>query len=77
MPRLKCTYSEFIAIIEAHGFKLLRHDGSSHQRWQRRNPDGTVNFVDICGHSKSADIPLGTLQAMIRQSGLPKKLFRK
>jgi predicted RNA binding protein YcfA (HicA-like mRNA interferase family) len=31
LPRLKCTFREFIAIIEARGFALHRHDGTSHR----------------------------------------------
>jgi predicted RNA binding protein YcfA (HicA-like mRNA interferase family) len=76
VPRLKCTYSEFINIIKFQGFTLLRHDASNHQRWTCI-VGGTVRFVDISCHSSGMIIPDGTLQSMIRQSGLSKKLFRK
>ena len=34
-------------------------------------------FVDIAPHSMKDDVPIGTLAQMIRQSGLPRKLFLK
>lgn len=71
MPRLSCTFAEFIAIIESHGFVLHRHGATNHRRY--RHADG--RFVDMSPHN--GDIPIGTLQSMIRQSGLSKKLFRK
>ncbi|MGZ8309156.1 MAG: type II toxin-antitoxin system HicA family toxin [Rhodoplanes sp.] len=76
MPRLKCTYSEFIAIIAKYGFELHRHGATSHARY-RGIVNGEVRFVDCCGHSSSDEIPIGTLQSMIRQTGLSKRLFRK
>ncbi|MDR3460937.1 MAG: type II toxin-antitoxin system HicA family toxin [Beijerinckiaceae bacterium] len=76
MPRLNCTYGEFIEIIKAAGFTLHRHDGTSHQRW-RCVVGGRVRMVDVTPHSLGSQIPLGTLQSMIRQSGLPKNSFRK
>jgi len=76
LPRLRCTFAEFTAIIESHGFVEIRHGATSHRRF-RGIVDGQVRFVDIAGHSAHDDIALGTLNSMIRQSGLPKKLFRK
>lgn len=76
MPSLKCTYAEFIEIIKLNGFTFLRHGATSHQRWFRDCGE-RVYFVDISFHSGGDYIPAGTLQSMIRQSGLPKKLFRK
>ena len=76
MPRLKCNFGEFIQIIERHGFLLHRHDATSHRRY-RGVVDGEVRFVDIAPHSAKDDVPTGTLQSIIRQSGLSKTLFRK
>jgi len=76
LPRLKCTYSEFIAIIIDYGFVEHRHGATSHVRY-RGVVNGQVKFVDCCGHSGSDNIPPDTLQSMIRQCGLPKRLFRK
>lgn len=76
MPRLSCTFRDFIEIIEAHGFELHRHGKTSHRRYI-----GTVNgetrFVDVAYHKINDDILPKTLASMIRQSGLPKRLFRK
>jgi hypothetical protein len=37
---------------------------------------GEVRLVVVAPHRMSDDIKSGTLASMIRQSGLPKKLFR-
>ena len=76
MPRLNCTFGEFLDIIRKHGFVLKSHDGGSHQRW-RGVVGGKVRFVDVACHNLKDTPPLGTLQSMIRQTGLPKTLFRK
>jgi predicted RNA binding protein YcfA (HicA-like mRNA interferase family) len=72
VPRLKCTFREFIAIIVAHKFQLERQEGS-HRHY--KNAKG--NLVTVAAHDLGDEIKTGTLQSMIRQSGLPKKLFRK
>jgi predicted RNA binding protein YcfA (HicA-like mRNA interferase family) len=76
LPRVKCTFAEFIAIIEAHGFVLHRQGATSHRRY-RGTIGGVVRMVDVAGHSMHDDITPGTLNSMIQQSGLPKNLFRK
>jgi predicted RNA binding protein YcfA (HicA-like mRNA interferase family) len=76
VPRLKCSYSEFLKIIEGCGFTLHRQGATSHRRY-RGVIDGRVRFVDLAPHNPNAEIPIGTLNSMIRQSGLPKRLFRK
>lgn len=76
MPRLNCTFREFIAIILRHGFALGRHEGTSH-RIYRGVVDGEPRIVVVAAHNLHDEIKPGTLDAMIRQSGLPKKLFRK
>lgn len=76
MPSLKATYLDFKIIIEAHGFVLHRHKGSSHQRW-RGTVDNQVRYVDLTPHLWSDEIRPGTLKSMIRQCGLPASLFRK
>jgi predicted RNA binding protein YcfA (HicA-like mRNA interferase family) len=43
LPRLRCTYREFIAIIEAHGFALHRHGAGSHRRY--RAVIGGVEYI--------------------------------
>ena len=39
--------------------------------------NGEVRFVDVAAHSLNDEIAPGTLNSMIRQSGLSKRLFRK
>jgi predicted RNA binding protein YcfA (HicA-like mRNA interferase family) len=53
-----------------------RHGATSHQRY-RGTVNGQIRYVDFAPHSMSDDIAKGTLNSMIQQSGLPKKLFRK
>jgi predicted RNA binding protein YcfA (HicA-like mRNA interferase family) len=76
LPRLNCTYAQFIAIIEQHGFKLHRQEATSH-RVYRGVVSNTVQIVIVSVHRMADPIPTGTLQAMIRQSGLAKHLFRR
>lgn len=76
MPRLSCTFREFLAIIAAHGFVLHREGAGSHRRY-RGIVGGVVRYVDIAAHNLNDEIKLGTLKSMIRQSGLPETLFRK
>ena len=76
MPRLKCTFREFIAIIEAHGFVEIRHEGGSHRRY-RAVLGGRAHSVTVAYHAIGDEILPDTLASMIRQSGLPKALFRK
>ena len=54
----------FRLIIEANGFVLSRH--------HRRH----VRYVTIACHSHGDDVKPKTLASIIRQSGLPKKIFR-
>jgi predicted RNA binding protein YcfA (HicA-like mRNA interferase family) len=65
-----------IDILLAHGFVLHRHDGTSHRRF-RGEVEGKIMFVDVAVHSLGGDIPVGTLTSIVRQSGLPKRLFMK
>lgn len=77
MPRLSCNFREFIEIIEAHGFTLHRHKGTSHRRY-RGVVEGQVKFVEVDPHSSMTEqIGDRLLSTMIRQCGLSKKLFRK
>lgn len=75
MPRLKCTFREFVAIIVAHGFKIDRQDGSHRQ--YAGIAGGKRRVVTAAFHNINDEIRTGTLESMIRQSGLPKRLFRK
>jgi predicted RNA binding protein YcfA (HicA-like mRNA interferase family) len=76
VPSLKCTFGEFIEVIVAHGFVLHRQSGTSHAIY-RREQGGDVRIVVVAAHNLKEEIKPGTLQSMIRQTGLPKRLFRK
>lgn len=76
MPRLKANYSEVLAILLAHGFEQQPTGATSHQQY-RGVVEGRVRIVTLAPHSRKADVAPGTLDSIIRQSGLPKKLFRK
>jgi predicted RNA binding protein YcfA (HicA-like mRNA interferase family) len=76
VPRVKCTFAEFIRIIETEGFVLHRHGSSSHRRY-RGIVDGQVRFVDVAYHRVGDVILPKTLASMIRQCGLSKDRFQK
>ena len=68
-------FRDFIAIIEAHGFGLDRQKATSH-RVYKRVTKREVRMVVVAYHRLSDDIKPGILSTMIRQTGLPKTLFR-
>jgi predicted RNA binding protein YcfA (HicA-like mRNA interferase family) len=76
VPSLKCTFGEFIEIITRQGFVLNRQSGTSHAIY-RREQGAEIRSVVVAAHNLKEEIKPGTLQSMIRQSGLPKRLFRK
>jgi predicted RNA binding protein YcfA (HicA-like mRNA interferase family) len=76
LSRLKCKFGEFVDILLANGFVLHRQDGTSHSQY-RKQEGNKVFLVTVSSHGDNDDIKTGTLQSMIRQSGLSKKLFRK
>jgi predicted RNA binding protein YcfA (HicA-like mRNA interferase family) len=57
-------------ILEQHGFIQVRQRGS-HIVMQKRLPDTTIT-VPVPNH---AELRIGTLQSIIRQSGLNKSVF--
>jgi predicted RNA binding protein YcfA (HicA-like mRNA interferase family) len=63
---------EVCRILEAHGFAEVRRRGS-HVVMQRRAESGTVT-VPVPDH---AELRLGTLRSIIRQSGLPRSAFER
>ncbi|WP_414713021.1 type II toxin-antitoxin system HicA family toxin [Sphingopyxis sp.] len=76
MPRLKCTFQQFLDALLAHGFVLHRQGKGSHARY-RGLVGGEVRLVDVAAHRWSDEIRPKTLKSMIRQSGLPESLFRR
>jgi predicted RNA binding protein YcfA (HicA-like mRNA interferase family) len=69
------TFDAFVRILESNGFALVRQGKGSHAIY-RGEANGEVRLVTVAAHRMSDDIKPGTLASMIRQSGLPKKLFR-
>lgn len=61
---------EVIALLARHGFAEVRR-GGSHVVMQKRG-EGTTVTVPVPDH---AELRIGTLQSIIRQSGLPREMF--
>ncbi|MBV8071904.1 MAG: type II toxin-antitoxin system HicA family toxin [Acidobacteriaceae bacterium] len=68
------NFREFIKILEAHGFELKRTVGS-HRRYEG-TVNGRIQLVIVAYHSLGDEIRPKNLGSMIRQSGLPKRVFR-
>ncbi|MEI9888650.1 MAG: type II toxin-antitoxin system HicA family toxin [Rhizomicrobium sp.] len=75
MPRLNCTFREFVAVLERNGFVEVRQVGS-HRRFRGEN-GGQVRMVTVAYHAIGDQITPNVLASMIRQSGLSRALFRK
>jgi predicted RNA binding protein YcfA (HicA-like mRNA interferase family) len=75
VPHLKCTFREFIDVLVAANFKLVRIE-ASHRRYVGY-VDGVTRNVTVAFHNINDEIRPNTLASMIRQSGLSKRLFRK
>jgi len=67
-------YRDFVRILTDRGFVCVRQNGSHRQfeGWV----DGIRHAVTVSGHRESDDILPKTFASMVRQSGLPKSLFR-
>jgi predicted RNA binding protein YcfA (HicA-like mRNA interferase family) len=61
---------EVCAILTKHGFTEIRRRGS-HIVMQQKLSEGTIT-VPVPDHS---EIRIGTLQSIIRQSGIPRNEF--
>lgn len=71
MGRLRILSGKQIcAILMRHGFVEARRRGS-HIVMQKRLPDTTLT-VPVPNHT---EVKIGTLQSIIRQSGLPREAF--
>jgi predicted RNA binding protein YcfA (HicA-like mRNA interferase family) len=68
-------FRRIVEILEEHQFELHRHGATSHRQY-RRVIDGRVYLVTVAYHSLNEDVLPKTLASIIRQSNLPKKLFR-
>ena len=73
MPKLGVfSGREICRILELHGFIEVRQRGS-HVVMQKKK-DGTTVTVPVPMHR---EIRVGTLQSIIRQSGLARRLFER
>jgi predicted RNA binding protein YcfA (HicA-like mRNA interferase family) len=71
MGKLRVLSGEAVcAILRSHGFFEARRRGS-HIVMQKMTSDGTIT-VPVPDHS---EVRIGTLQSIVRQSGLPRRLF--
>jgi len=61
---------EVCRLLEQHGFKEVRRRGS-HIVMQKRIPESTIT-IPVPDHS---EIRIGTLQSIIRQSGISRSFF--
>lgn len=71
MGRLRVlSGGEVCRLLEKHGFAEVRRRGS-HAVMQKKVPGSTVT-VPVPDHRT---VRIGTLQSIIRQSGLPREVF--
>lgn len=63
---------DVLRLLQAHGFTLERQNGSHRQLTGKVG--GLRRLVTVSGH-EGDDIRPGTLAAIRRQSGLPRRLF--
>ena len=56
---------ELIALIEAHGWHMVRQKGS-HRQFDHPDKPGTVTVAG----KPSVDVPPGTLGSVLKQAGL-------
>ena len=73
MVRLKIlSGKEVCSILSEHGFVEIRRKGS-HVLMQKKIPDSTIT-IPVPDHK---ELKKGTLQSIIRQSGLTRKEFER
>ncbi len=65
---------DVVRVLEKNGFRFVRQSGS-HRRYEGM-VDGRVQRVTVAGKDGD-ELTHGTLAAIRRQSGLPRKSFRK
>lgn len=73
MPKLGIfSGAEICAILAAEGFRQVRQRGS-HVVMQHQTPNGTITVpvLDL------REVRIGTLQSIIRQSGVPRERFMR
>jgi predicted RNA binding protein YcfA (HicA-like mRNA interferase family) len=71
MPKLRVfSGRELCKLLAEHGFEEVRQKGS-HIVLQKKTGNSTIT-VPVPSHD---ELKIGTLQSIIRQSGLPRSLF--
>jgi len=70
------TYRQITAILEANGFTFQRYGKGSHRVYECHH-SGRRWLVILAFSRSGDDVKPGTLGSIIRQSGLPKSLFRQ
>ena len=60
-------YRDLVRQVEADGWELVRTVGS-HQQYRHSTKPGTVTIS--CGGKMAKDVPVGTLNSVLRQAGL-------
>jgi predicted RNA binding protein YcfA (HicA-like mRNA interferase family) len=68
------TASDVIKLLKTNGFTLHRSSGSHFQ--YKKALEGKYFLVTVVYHG-SKSIPIGTLNSIIRQSGIPKEYWKK
>ena len=68
-------FRHFIRILHENGFEFVRQRGS--HRIYRGVVGGQTREVVVPCSNEGDDIAPGTLSSMIRQSSLPKRIFRR
>lgn len=75
MPRglFNWSYRDVTGFISENGFVFYKEAGGSHEYWINKT---TGSIVDIDFHGQKS-FPPKTLESMIRQSKIDKKIWRK
>ena len=75
MPKYKpLKYRDVIVILKHLGFSAEQGTGSSHQTWSTQR-DGKLFAVTLAFHGTNSEFRDGTLNSIIRQSGVEKETF--
>ena len=70
------TYRQVVTILEANGFTFQRYGKGSHRIYECDH-SGRRWVVVLAFRRPGDDVKPGTLGSIVRQSGLPKSVFRR
>lgn len=68
------NFSDVTKFLKSHGFVKLRVSGSHYHYF--KSSKGRKYLVSVQFHGKRA-IPIGTINSIIRQSGIDKEVWKK